>query len=78
VRRCCLCKIEKELDAFLTITERQKRNGRIYEYVKPSYDCRECRNEAKRDGRRRKAEANGRTFVARGNQVEYEARCAAL
>jgi hypothetical protein len=66
LRRCYLCKRELPLDRFLTITERQTRpSGKMYTYRGPSYDCRDCRNEAKREGRRRAAEHAGRPFMDR-------------
>lgn len=71
-RRCCACKRELPLDAFITITERKRRGSKVYEYTKPSYDCRDCRKEQKRDLRRRKAEEAGRVFVSRGDRAAYE------
>lgn len=72
LRRCCVCKRRRPLAAFPTIVERKTRGTRVYEYVKPSYDCRECRNEQRRDYRRRKAEAAGKPFVPRGNRAAWE------
>jgi hypothetical protein len=59
-RRCYLCERDLAPDCFLAIVERKRRGDRVYEYRKLSYDCRDCRAEAKREQRRKRAEAEGR------------------
>lgn len=74
LRHCCSCKRALPVDRFLTITERQTRpSGKVYTYRGPSYDCRDCRNEAKREARRMSAERAGRTFEPRGDRTAWEA-----
>ena len=72
--RCCyLCNRELPLDCFRTITQTTRQGGRIYKYVTPSHDCRDCNKEYKREQRRKKAEATGRKFVPRYDRAAYAA-----
>lgn len=50
---CCVCRRLLGREQFQTLTERQRQGGRVYEYVKPSSDCRDCSNEKKRQARAR-------------------------
>jgi hypothetical protein len=72
-RRCYLCKRELPIAAFRTITSTERRGPRVYRYTQPSHDCRDCNREYKRAARRRKAEAVGRSFGARGDRAAREA-----
>lgn len=74
MKACCVCKRTLPLDAFLTITVRDKRGRPGHMWTGPSSDCRECRNEAKRVWRRRKAEQLGKVFVPRGDRAAWEAQ----
>jgi 5-methylcytosine-specific restriction endonuclease McrA len=72
-RRCYLCKRDLPIEAFRTITSTQRRAGRVYLYVQPSHDCRDCNREYKREQRRKRAERQGRPFEARGERTAWEA-----
>jgi hypothetical protein len=65
--QCYVCKEALPPEAFIPIAVKDKRckPGHVLETF--SYDCRECRTQRKRDQRRKKAEAEGRPFIARSD-----------
>lgn len=51
--RCSVCRRDLPHDAFITMTVKDKRCKPGHEWTGLSYDCRECRSEAKRQARAR-------------------------
>lgn len=76
--RCSVCKRALSPDKFLAIVVKDKRCKPGHSRKTFSYDCRACRNEAKRDARRKKAAAVGRALLAPGEwqRVQKAARAA--
>jgi 5-methylcytosine-specific restriction endonuclease McrA len=60
-RTCSVCKVALPLSRFQTIRERRG----AHVYVGPSYDCRACRAEKKRQHREQQAERQGRRYRTR-------------
>lgn len=67
-RRCYLCERELPLASFRTITTTKRRGSRVYKYVQPSHDCRECNKKLKTEQRRKAAEESGTPFISRAQQ----------
>lgn len=72
---CSVCSRALQPEAFLAIVVKDKRCKPGHALETRSYDCRECRNERKRELRRKKAEADGRNFMTR-SELEAQWRTA--
>lgn len=75
-RTCSLCRRTLPIDAFLTITVRDKRCKPGHSWTGPSYDCRECRKEQRRERRRKQAGRAGRALLAKGEWQAVQRRSA--
>lgn len=73
-RTCYICGQAKPIEQFPVIRFTDKRCKPGYSRTAPSYDCRDCRKEQRREWRRKKAQEAGKPFVPHGDREEFEAK----
>lgn len=71
--QCTVCKRVLPTDKFISLTRTDVRCKPGHSWSGWSSDCRECRIEYKREARRKKAEAAGRTFIAHEDRAARKA-----